>query len=214
MKHDVEMRLSKYWFLKPQKKKKDTLDLKKIAKRGANIIDQCQSILALTDDAYTKEQLNLIIRNTTNLMSLVAETPAKESSDHEKKISEACKELQTNALSIPATIHTPTDLPSANYKLALVCMYILLFSLALTIGASFGAWYFGFLTASYFTDYLAVALASIGIPALCVGGFSYGIYSSQKNPMTEQLNNLGKNIDQFCDEITPIEEEDLLLAFN
>jgi hypothetical protein len=204
MAQGVEVRLSKYWFLKTQGQK-DTLDRRAISQLGANIITQCQNILAMTDDPYTKQQLNLVIHNTTGLMSLVASNSAKEK--YEQDIVNACRELQTNILCFPTTIHTPSDLASVNHKLSMICMYILLLSVALTIGGSFGALYFGVLSASYVADYLVIALASIGIPALCVGAFSYGVYSSQKDPVSERFNDLVKNIELFCDEVSSIEEE-------
>lgn len=201
MMHDVELRLSKYWFLKSKEQTKRTQDSKAISQLGANIITQCQNILAMTDDPYTKQQLNLVIHNTTGLMSLVS------SKENHKDIGNACRELQTNVLCFPTTIHTPSNLASVNYKLSLICMYILLLSVALTVGGSFGALYFGVLSANYIADYLVIALASIGIPALCVGAFSYGVYSSQKDPVSERFNDLVQNIELFCDEVSPVEEE-------
>ncbi len=201
--HDVELRLSKYWFLKTKDQKKGTQDRRTISNLSAHIITQCQNILAMTDDPYTKQQLNLVIHNTTALMSLVSSN----STEEEQDIVNACRELQTNILCFPTTIHTPSNLASINYKLSLVCMYILLLSVALTIGGSFGALYFGVLSASYVADYLVIALASIGIPALCVGAFSYGVYSAQKDPVSERFNDLVKNIELFCDEVSSVEEE-------
>lgn len=207
MVRDVEARVSKYWFLNTKNSRKEIRNIKEIKKLGAHIISKCQNILTLTDDPYCKEQLNLIIRNTTNLMTLTSETSTKNPTENDDKIIEACRELQTNILSIPATIHTPTDLATASYRLAQACLYILVLSAALAIGATFGAWYFGFLTATYFTDTLAVALASIGIPGVCLGLFSYGVYSVQKNPVEAQLNDLVENIDLFCKEIVQFDEE-------
>lgn len=199
---DVELRLSKYWFLKTNDQKKNR---GAISQLGANIIIQCQHILAMTDDPYTKKQLNLVIHNTTDLMSLVASNTVKE--NPKQDIENACKALQTNVLCFPTTIHTPSNLASVSHRLSMICMYILLLSVALTVGGSFGALYFGFLSASYIADYLVIALASIGIPALCVGAFSYGIYSSQKDPVSERFNDLVTNIELFCDEVSPVEEE-------
>ncbi|WP_133137047.1 hypothetical protein [Legionella rowbothamii] len=204
MTQSVEVRLSKYWFLKTQGQK-GIQDRRAISQLGANIINQCQDILAMTDDSYTKQQLNLVIHNTTGLMSIVSASSAKEK--YEKDILDACRELQTNILCIPTTIHTPSNLASINHKLSMICMYILLLSVALTIGGSFGALYFGVLSASYVADYLVIALASIGIPALCVGAFSYGIYSAQNDPVSERFTDLVKNIELFCDEVSSIEEE-------
>ncbi|MFJ1267064.1 hypothetical protein ACD661_00675 [Legionella lytica] len=202
MMHDVELRLSKYWFLKTNLPKKDR---GAISQLGAHIITQCQHILAMTDDPYTKKQLNLVIHNTTGLMSLVSSNSVKVG--QEQDIENACKALQTHILCFPTTIHTPSNLASVSQRISMICMYILLLSVALTVGGAFGALYFGFLSASYIADYLVIALASIGIPALCVGTFSYGIYSSQKDPVSERFNDLVKNIELFCNEVYPVEEE-------
>jgi hypothetical protein len=203
----VEARVSQFCFLKAANLRKQTPNTKAIKKYGTNIISECQSILALTNDPYCKERLSLIIHNTTNLMAVTFDSSNKSSSESKDLIIEACRELQSNLLSLPTTISTPTDLATVNYRIALTCLYILLLSVALTIGAAFGAWYFGFLTAAYFTDTLAIALASIGIPGVCVGAFSFSVYSVQKNPVEEHLNKLGENIDFFCNEIVQDETE-------
>lgn len=200
--------LSMHWFLKAPKHE-PVAQMKPVLSKSSEIITLCQEILALTDDQYCKERFHQIIRNVTILMPLVDELDENDSEDFLAKLQNACSELNREVLTVPAEIHTPTDFAAVNYRIALTCFFIIILSVSLAVGATYGAWYFGYLAAGYFTDMLALAFSSIGVPALCLGLFSEGVYMLQKNPVDEMFEDVKVQVNELCDCIFNLMESEV-----
>ena len=102
---------------------------------------------------------------------------------------------------MPTHINPDKELNSTNYKIALVCFYLIVLSIALALSTTFGAWYFGFIAAEYFMSILVSTLSLIGIPALCLGIVSYGIHLFQPDS-SQEITSLEEKIDIFCESIS------------
>ena len=202
----ILQKLSKHRFLGQPNLVQNNPRFYKLNEHAPLIISGCKELLSLTNDDYTKKRLGLIIQHTQELLRLAYLQSIEKTLEISQQLSFICNQLQAQELSLPSVIHTPKGLADTNYKIALTCFYIILLSVALAVGATFGAWYFGFLAAGYFTDVLVMALSAIGIPALCIGLFSYGSFQAQKDPVSEKLRALEHNIENFCDSLAAFEE--------
>ncbi|MFI4963636.1 MAG: hypothetical protein ACHP6H_07260, partial [Legionellales bacterium] len=176
-----------------------------LTQKAAIIINECQNILSQVDDTYDKERLNAIIRNTGALIELASKRGGKKTPHFTEELKEKCRSLEMDVLSLPSTFCSSSTTSSSSYKISLICFYVLTLSVALAIGATFGAWYFGFLLTGYFTDALATALAAIGIPSLCVGLVSFGVYSAQESPVSQTLID---KVGVFCDALLAFDVPD------
>lgn len=202
----ILQKLSKHRFLGKQNPGQNNPKFYALNAHAPLIISGCKELLSLTNDEYAKKCLGLIIQHTQELHRLAYLQSIEKTPETSQRLEFICNKLQAQEFSLPSVLHTPKGLADTNYKIALTCFYIILLSVALAVGATFGAWYFGFLAAGYFTDVLVMALSAIGIPALCIGLFSYGSYQAQKDPVSEKLSALENNIENFCDSLAAFED--------
>ena len=192
--------LAKPWFFSAKHAEKTDID-DHYLKQAASIIAKCKKLLTLMKDEDVRNTLHAIINKTDALLRMTAEYGKKtEDSDHLSALLAHCQELQREALELPADFPTEKNLAELNYKIATACFYLLVISLCLTAGAAFGAWYFGYLTALYFTETLVGALATIGIPATCLGLVSFGLYEAQSATQVD-YKTLADDVGDLCDSI-------------
>lgn len=169
-----------------------------VLSNAALVIAKCQEFLALPNNTYLPPLLSAVIDNTALLVQLLQDQRVNKTTRHAKEIAALCKQLETQALKLPTNMQPPKTLSSTSYNIAVACLYLLAFSVSIAIGASFGAWYFGYLATGYFTDVLVTALSTVGIPATCLGLLSFGLYSSHEKSANHKRT-LGENIDSLCE---------------
>ena len=181
-----------------------------VLSNAALVITKCQEFLALTNNTHLPPLLDAVIDNTARLVQLLQDQRVNKTTRHAKEIAALCKQLETQSLKLPTNMHPPKTLSSTSYNIAVVCFYLLAFSVSIAIGASFGAWYFGYLATGYFTDVLVTTLSTVGIPATCLVLLSFGLYSSHEKSANNKRT-LGENIDSLCEtvlmEVDPEEEK-------
>lgn len=159
------------------------------------IVTVCRAkIVVVTDDALKQELLELIDA-TTCVLKAIRE---KKSPD---EITQHCIDLQAISLRIPNQLPEKNTLASTSLNIAQACLYVLGFSIAISLGAVFHAWYFAYLTLKLFLNCFVNAMSWIGIPAMTLGLMSFGIYRSQGGE-TKTIPELRADIQQFCDEVT------------
>ncbi len=131
-----------------------------------DIIKDANYLLGEIDAVASQKQLEKIIKDT---LSLLEELNSNQSKDNRNYLIE---ELQKAALCLPNNWQKRKDFSSVCYSVAKACVFLMALSLAFTVGYVFFAWYFSFLTTTYFLDYLVYSVSSIGIPSLSMGLFS------------------------------------------
>lgn len=172
--------LSKPWFFQPNHTTAASISEEHLH-QAAKVIAKGKLLLMYVQDKVVKEHIYDIMSQTEQILRLLnqfGDNPNEVESDY---LLMECQRLQRALLLLPAgASSTERKAGDINYKIAAVCLYLLAISFCLTVGATFGAWYFGFLTATYFTDTLVAALSAVGIPAACLGLFSFGLYKAQR----------------------------------
>lgn len=174
----------------------------KLSALAQTIIKEAQYFQSEIEIAESQKQLASIIRNLLLLMEQIN----KQHSEDEDKKEQIIKELQIAALSLPDKYHHRSNFSSLCYSVAKACVFLMALSVAFTIGYVFFAWYFAILSSEIFLDYLVYSLASIGIPSLSMGTFSFGLgnYFAEDShkivDFKEHLFELGELAVEYCEE--------------
>lgn len=174
---------------------------------AARIIERSRSMIASTHDENTKEIWSNIILKVSRIVQLLSlaseraqrnETLARPRPLDTEYLESQFEDLQTIILSLPKQAEPENSFAATSSTIAAVCFYLLVLSAAITIGATFGAWYFGYLSASYFVNMLVSSLAYFDIPTMLMGLVSYGVYASQSTPSSD-LNPIETDATLFFD---------------
>jgi len=192
---------------------------------ATRIISTCRTIIASTHDEQVKNQWQEVIKKVSTIvqsMSLIAKHAEISNHDWETEdvnlvnLEVLFEELQTIILSLPKKTQPESGFAATSSTIAGVCFYLLVLSASITIGAAFGAWYFGLLSASYFVNMLISSLAYFDIPTMLLGLVAYGVYASQStatselNPVADDALLLFENCKSAIEHFKPSEavEED------
>lgn len=177
---------------------------------AARIIERSRNMIASTHNENIKEKWNDIILKVSGIVQLLYEISEQaernEDLDEEQQIplntpslESQFEELQGVILSLPQQAQPENSFATTSSTIASVCFYLLVLSAAIAIGATFGAWYFGYLSASYFVNMLVSSLAYFDIPTMFMGIVAYGVYTSQSTPSPD---------------LSPVEADVMLLVAN
>jgi len=169
---------------------------------AARIIEKSRRMSLSVRDEAVKKQLQDIIRGVSNIthgFSVIAKQRQNKLEQVDiTSIEREFNELRKIMLSLPEQMQPENGFASTSYKIAGVCFYLLVVSMAITMGATFGAWYLGFLTATYFVNMLMISLAYFEIPVLLVGLISYAVKTFQPEPSSD-LNSLDEDVNLLFD---------------
>lgn len=183
---------------------------KEFIKNANQIIQQCQIKLSIIKDEDVKTKLNNIIAAIYQIMQIIPEIQKNEN-DMKVSIKEHNSNLKFYALSLPPETQQRNTIASLSYSIAKACICILIFSFGIALGFMFQAWYFSYLSLKLMTDYLVVSLAAIGIPAVVMGAFAYGMHRTQKHYIKEFID-LQTDIADICEQIRAIENTEKINA--
>lgn len=157
-------------YLKDKEQRNNT-SFNRITTVVEEIIDNAQNLLPKIESEESQRHLTSIIQNTLLLLEELNKNESKQRQE------EMIKALQIEALCLPNRLQKRSNFSSLCYSVAKACVFLMALSVSFTLGYVFFAWYFAFLTKALFMDYLVYCLASIGIPSLSMGLFSYGLGS-------------------------------------
>lgn len=176
---------------------------------AAKIIADCKKLLTLVEENNEiVNRLGYIIEHTVDILELITEYEREKGQLQQKgdhRLIHASEDLRIQALLLPLHFPMEDNLALTNYRIAVACFYLLVISVCLTLGATFGAWYFGYLTTTYFVDTLVGALSVIGIPASCLGLVSFSLYEAQTKE-EENYTTLEEDMFAFCDAVVNIKQ--------
>lgn len=171
--------------------------------KAATVIEKCRHLTVSVRDEKIKKDLNNIITKSTHIIQLLskhAENAAQGPDNWEimdfLAVEDEISKIQTIMLSLPQRTQSESSFSSISYKIAGTCFYLLVLSSAITLGATFGAWYFGYLTTTYFMSMLMSSLAYFDIPTFILGAVSYGV-SGSEHESSSDLNSLEDDVSLF-----------------
>lgn len=179
-------------------------EVKEIA---ARIIEKAREMDFGARDAKTKEQLQGIIYFTSSIVKDLSKIAQQKMTNQEDDygvhidtdtFANAFNNMREILLILPENIDADNNPGSTSYQIAGICFYLLVLSAAITVGATFGAWYFGYLTTSFFTNMVVSSLAYFDIPTTIMGLVAYAVYASKPEPSTG-LNSLAEDITLLFD---------------
>ena len=186
-------------FLANQNKGKEGGLQAEVLESAAEIVKLCQAKLSQVDDEKTKLQLNHLIVTTGQIIHDLSTSKDSTEARNQRL------DLQLTALQLPQDLLKKPKMSSLSYSIAMACVFILVLSVAITLGFVFHALVFNYYTGKMFFEALMDGLAGVGIPATILGLFSYGLSILTDNPHEGasdekgMFDSLQSEINNFCD---------------